>query len=97
MSYKIIGLKGQNELNKFATKKEAIEWVSEVLHEVKDFSLLNALNEIQGVCKAIGPSDKNGNAQMVECFPNKYEMPLLLINLVLKEHGIRIDGAMISK
>jgi len=62
-----------------------------VLYEIKHFSLLNALNEIQGVCKTIGPADKNGDAQMIECFPDKYEMPLLLINLVLKEHGIRID------
>ncbi len=91
MSYKIIGLKEHNELNNFATKKEAIDWVSEVLHEVKGFSLLNALNEIQGVCKVLGPADKNGDAQMIECFPSKYEMPLLLINLVLKEHGIRIN------
>ena len=91
MSYRVIGLKEHTELNSFATKKEAIEWVSNVLYEIKHFSLLNALNEIQGVCKVLGPADKNGDAQMIECFPSKYEMPLLLINLVLKEHGIRID------
>ena len=90
MSYRVIGLKEHNELNSFATKKEAIEWVSEVLHAVKGFSLLNALNEIQGVCKVLG-HDHHGVAQTIECFPSKYEMPLLLINLVLKEHGIRID------
>ena len=90
MSYKIIGLKEHNELNRFATKKEAIDWASEVLHEIKNFSLLGSLNEIQTVCKVIGPTDKNGDAQMIECFPNKSEMPLLLINLVLKEHGIKI-------
>ena len=91
MSYRVIGLKEHTELNSFPTKREAIEWVSEVLYEIKHFSLLNALNEIQGVCKVLGPADKNGDAQMIECFPSKYEMPLLLINLVLKEHGIRID------
>ena len=91
MSYKIIGLKEHNELNSFATKKEAIEWISEVLHEVKGFSLPNALNEIQNVGVVLGPSDKNGDAQMIQRFPNKYEIPLLLINLVLEEHGIRID------
>lgn len=91
MSYRVIGLKEHTELNSFPTKREAIDWVSEVLYEIKHFSLLNALNEIQGVCKVLGPADKNGDAQMIECFPSKYEMPLLLINLVLKEHGIRID------
>ena len=91
MSYKIIGLKEHNELNSFATKKEAIDWISEVLYEVKDFSLLNALNDIQNVGVVLGLADKNGDAQMIRCFPNKYEIPLLLINLVLKEHGIRID------
>ena len=91
MSYRIIGLKEHNELNSFATKRGAIEWVDKVLSEVKNFSLLGALNEIQGVCDVLGPADKNGDAQMIECFPDKYEIPLLLINLVLKEHGIRID------
>ena len=51
MGYKIIGLKENNELNGFATKRGAIEWVDKVLLTVKHFSLLRALNEIQGVCK----------------------------------------------
>ncbi len=92
MSYRIIGLKEHTELNNFPTKRSAIEWVDKVLSELKNFNLLETLNEIQSVCKVIGPADKHGDAQMIECFPNKYEMPLLLINLVLKEHGIRIDG-----
>ena len=92
MSYRIVGLKERNELNGFATKRGAIEWVDKVLSAVKNFSLFNALNEIQGVCKVqLGPADKKGNVEMLECFPDKYEMPLLLINLVLKEHGIKID------
>lgn len=91
MNYRVIGLKDSIELNSFSTKREAIDWLSEVLSAIKNFSLLGALNEIQGVCRVVGPADKNGNAQMIECFPSKYDMPLLLINLVLKEHGIRID------
>ena len=91
MNYRVIGLKEHTELNSFPTKRGAIEWVDKVLSTVKHFSLLGALNEIQGVCNVLGPADRNGDAQMIVCFPDKYEMPLLLINLVLKEHGIRID------
>ena len=90
MKYEVIGLKCEYTLNIFDTKIEAIDWLDKVLYEVKNFSLFNVLNEIQGVCKAKIPTDKNEDPSTIECFLYKDDIPLLLINLVLKEHGIKI-------
>lgn len=46
--------------------------------------------EMQGVCKAKIPTDKNEDPSTIECFLYKDDIPLLLINLALKEHGIKI-------
>ena len=92
MNYKVVGLNSGYELNSFDTKMEAIDWLDKVLYEVKNFNLFNVLNEIQGVCKAKIPTDKNEDLSTIECFLYKDDIPLLLINLVLKEHGIKIEN-----
>lgn len=38
MNYRVIGLKDNIELNSFFTKKEAINWVSEVLSTLSNLS-----------------------------------------------------------
>ena len=87
MKYKVIGLNSHSELNCFTTKRDAIEWVDDVLLDVKNFNLIGALNDIQAACNIHATLD----VQTVNCFPDKFDMPLLLINLILKDHGIRID------
>ena len=88
MQYRVMDLNGDNEFETFPTQRAAMEWVDNLLYTVKKFSLLSTLNEIQGVswCKC-----GDGKDQLATPFPNKFDMPLIIVNLALKEHGIKIS------
>ena len=62
-------------------KAEALRWLDDLLDAVEGFSLFTALNKIQAECNL----DKDPKP-----FPSKTEMPLCLLNLVLKEHGLEL-------
>ena len=61
---------------------KALGWLDDMLDAVKGFSLFTALNDIQAEC--------NLNREP-KPFPNKYAMPLCILNLVLKEHGLELE------
>ena len=61
---------------------KALGWLDDMLVAVKGFSLFSALNEIQAECNL----DKEHPP-----FPDKYAMPMCILNLVLKEHGLELE------
>lgn len=63
-------------------KARALYWLDDMLDAVKGFSLFSALNEIQTECN-LGKENP--------MFPKKTEMPLCILNLVLKEHGLKLE------
>ena len=63
-------------------KSRALRWLDDMLDAVKGFSLFSALNGIQAECNL----DRDPKP-----FPSKTEMPLCIINLVLKEHGLELE------
>ena len=73
---------GDTVLDQQKAKSKALYWLDDMLDAVKGFSLLSALNDIQVECNL----DKEHPP-----FPNKTEMPLCILNLVLKEHGLRLE------
>lgn len=73
---------GDTALDQQKAKSKALYWLDDMLDAVKGFSLLSALNDIQDECNL----DKEHPP-----FPNKMEMPLCILNLVLKEHGLRLE------
>lgn len=62
-------------------ESKALNWLDDLLVTVKGFSLLSELNAIQAECNL----DRNPPP-----FPSKYSMPLCIVNLVLKEHGLEL-------
>lgn len=65
-------------------KSKALRWLDDMLYAVKGFSLFATLNRIQAECNL----DKDPRP-----FPAKTEMPLCILNLVLKEHGLELKEA----
>lgn len=63
-------------------KAKALRWLDDLLNAVEGFSLFTTLNRIQAECNL----DKDPKP-----FPSKTEMPLCLLNLVLKEHGLELE------
>lgn len=60
---------------------KALHWLDDMLNAVKGCSLFEELNEIQAECnQGLDPQP----------FPKKTEMPLCILNLVLKEHGLEL-------
>ena len=73
---------GNSCLDQQTAQSKAMDWLDDLLDATKDFSLYSALNKIQAECNL----DKNPPP-----FPNKTTMPLCIVNLVLKEHGLEIE------
>lgn len=73
---------GDTIFDQQTAKSKALYWLDDLLDAVKRFSLFTALNDIQAECNL----DKDP-----EPFPAKTEMPLCILNLVLKEHGLRLE------
>lgn len=73
---------GNTDSDQTTAKAEALYWLDDMLDAVKGFSLFSALNEIQTECN-LGKENP--------MFPKKTEMPLCILNLVLKEHGLKLE------
>lgn len=73
---------GNTVFDQQKAKSKALYWLDDMLDAVKGFSLFAALNDIQAECNL----DKEH-----PLFPNKTEMPLCILNLVLKEHGLELE------
>lgn len=73
---------GISALDQQTALSKALGWLDDMLDAVKGFSLFTALNDIQAEC--------NLNREP-KPFPNKYAMPLCILNLVLKEHGLELE------
>ena len=73
---------GDTCFDKQTPKSKAIRWLDDMLDAVKGFSLFTALNDIQAECNL----DKDPKP-----FPTKTEMPLCILTLVLKEHGLELE------
>lgn len=73
---------GHDCLDQQPALSKALDWLDDLLDATKNFSLMFALNEIQAECNL----DKDPPP-----FPNKHTMPLCIVNLVLKEHGLEIE------
>lgn len=69
-------------LNQDTALSKALYWLDDMLDAMKGFSLFAALNDIQAECNL----DEEHPP-----FPNKTEMPLCILNLVLKEHGLKLE------
>ena len=72
---------GNTVLDQEKAESKALYWLDDMLDAVKGFSLFSALNDIQAECN-LGKDP--------EPFPSKTEMPLCILNLVLKEHGLEL-------
>lgn len=73
---------GHTALDQETALSKALGWLDDMLYAVKGFSIFMALNKIQDECNL----DKDPPP-----FPDKTEMPLCILNLVLKEHGLEIE------
>lgn len=73
---------GDTVFDQLKAKSKALYWLDDMLDAVKGFSLFSALNAIQAECNL----DRDP-----EPFPSKTEMPLCILNLVLKEHGLKLE------
>lgn len=73
---------GNTVFDRQKAKSNALYWLDDMLDAVKGFSLFTALNGIQAECNL----DKEHPP-----FPSKLEMPLCIVNLVLKEHGLELE------
>ena len=73
---------GNTAFDQQKAKSKALYWLDDMLDAVKGFSLFSALNKIQAECNL----DKDPKP-----FPSKTEMPLCILNLVLKEHGLELE------
>lgn len=73
---------GNTVLDRQTAKSKALHWLDDMLDAVKGFSLFTALNDIQAECNL---------DQDPKPFPSKMEMPLCILNLVLREHGLELE------
>ena len=73
---------GNTVFDQQKAKSKALYWLEDMLYAVKGFGLFSALNRIQAECNL----DKEHPP-----FPDKTEMPLCILNLVLKEHGLELE------
>ena len=73
---------GNDVLDMEPAQSKALYWLEDLLDATNNFSLFVALNKIQAECNL----DKNPPP-----FPDKTTMPLCIVNLVLKEHGLEIE------
>ena len=71
----------ENSILQSSAQAKAIDYTHDLLYATKRFSLLNELNQIQIEC--------NKGKELF--FPDKTTMPICIINLVLKQHGLEIE------
>jgi hypothetical protein len=75
---------GKGVLDQEPALSKAITWLDNLLDGTSNFSLLSKLNEMQVVCNR-GKDPKP--------FPDKFAMPVCIVNLLIKEFGLRIEEA----
>jgi len=63
-------------------QEKAIRWLDNLLDGTSRFRLISRLNDIQGECNL----DRDPPP-----FPNKFAMPLGIVNLLIKEFGLTIE------
>jgi len=63
------------------SQREAMEWADAALLAIAGESLIGELNDIQAECNL----DKDPKP-----FPDKFAMPLCIVNLVLKEFNLEL-------
>lgn len=73
---------GHTVLDQETALSKALDWLDDMLDAVKGFSLYTALDRIETACNA-GKDPKP--------FPSATEIPLCILNLVLKEHGLELE------
>ena len=72
---------GSTAIDQETAKSKALNWLDDMLDAVKGFGLFAALDRIRAECN-LGKDPKP--------FPSAAEMPLCILNLVLKEHGLEL-------
>ena len=83
LRYRIKGTEVDGRSFYETTSQEAAQhWLDALLEHTADFSLLSALNDMQSECRF-----ENGETM----FPNKSEIPLYLVNLVLQRFNLKIE------
>ena len=87
--YEVRDLKNNRVLTLETTQKDAMLWIDDLLSSVKNISFLGILNSIQTECNLRHWGEKQKDEY--EIFPDKFKMPLCIINLVLKEHGLKVE------
>ena len=81
--YRIVGTEVDGmQFYETCTQEGAQDWLDALLEHTADFSLLGALNDMQSGCRF-----ENGETM----FPNKSEIPLYLVNLVLQRFNLKIE------
>ena len=73
---------GDTALDQTPAQTKAMDWLEDLLDATNNVSLLSKLNKIQ----AESNFDRDPKP-----FPDKYTMPLCIVNLVLKEYGLEIE------
>jgi hypothetical protein len=73
---------GDTVLFECESKRGIICWLENLLRAVERFSLLSELNDIQSDCH--GDDGKT-------VFPDKFEMPIKIINLVIQKFRLRVE------
>ena len=80
-------LKQMHTFANYSNQEDAMRWVDNLLEAIEGYSFLSELNEIQAECNP----HSWGTPENDKVFPDKFKMPLKIINLVLKEHGLKIE------
>ena len=73
---------GNSCLDQQTAQSKAMYWLEDLLDATNNFSLFDALRKIQN------ESNFNKNPPP---FPNMVDMPLIIVNLLLKEYGLEIE------
>ena len=82
--YKVMGLGVDAPIFHKAESQQAVTyWLDQLLDRTNDFSLMSALNDLQTACYECAEGG-------VQAFPSKFEIPLMVVNLILKDYGLKI-------
>lgn len=73
---------GNDVLDMEPAQSKAMYWLEDLLDATNNFSLFDTLSKIQA------ESNFNKNPPP---FTDKVEMPLIIVNLVLKKYGLKIE------
>lgn len=81
--YRIVGTEVDGmRFYETTSQESAQDWLDAMLQHTAGFDLLEVLNDIQRECRF-----ENGKTM----FPNKSEIPLYLVNLVLQRFNLKIE------